>query len=152
MTIVLKESSRNLAISQSCLKRDVFCCDRKTPAASAQSFTLWRQATITCHNHSIITCSHHIQYMGVILRAHPVRGESHIQRNANREVATLPIPTYCACFNSKVTLKYLLILVHVHFVQMRFWLACYWQRCNQGCSGVGTRGKAFPQLFALDCI
>jgi len=30
-------------------------------------------------------------YMGVILRAHPVRGEPHIQRNANREVATLPI-------------------------------------------------------------
>jgi len=27
-------------------------------------------------------------YMGVILRAHPVRGESHIQRTANREVAT----------------------------------------------------------------
>ena len=26
--------------------------------------------------------------MGVILRAHPVRGESHIQRNANGEVAT----------------------------------------------------------------
>ena len=27
-------------------------------------------------------------YMGVVFRAHPVRGESHIQRNANREVAT----------------------------------------------------------------
>jgi len=27
-------------------------------------------------------------YMGVILRAHPVRGESHIQLNSNREVAT----------------------------------------------------------------
>jgi len=39
------------------------------------------------HDHSIIACSRHI-YMGVVLRAHPVRGESHIQRNANREVAT----------------------------------------------------------------
>jgi len=29
---------------------------------------------------------------GVVLRAHPVRGESHIQRNANGEVATL---LYC---------------------------------------------------------
>jgi len=29
--------------------------------------------------------------MGVILRARPVRGESHIQRNANREVSTLQI-------------------------------------------------------------
>jgi len=28
--------------------------------------------------------------MGVILRANPVRGESHIQRNANGEVATIP--------------------------------------------------------------
>ena len=27
--------------------------------------------------------------MGVILRAHPVRGESHIQRNATGEVATV---------------------------------------------------------------
>ena len=27
--------------------------------------------------------------MGVILRAHPVHGESRIQRNANREVATI---------------------------------------------------------------
>jgi len=34
--------------------------------------------------------------MGVILHAHPVRGESHIQRNANGEVATTPPP-----FNNK---------------------------------------------------
>jgi len=32
-------------------------------------------------HHSIIACSCHI-YMGVVFRAHPVRGESHIQRNA----------------------------------------------------------------------
>jgi len=31
----------------------------------------------------------HILYMGVVLRAHPVHGESHVQHNANREVATL---------------------------------------------------------------
>jgi len=29
--------------------------------------------------------------MGAILRAHPVRGEAHIQRNANREVATVTV-------------------------------------------------------------
>jgi len=29
--------------------------------------------------------------MGVALRAHPVRGESHIQRNDNGEAATLPL-------------------------------------------------------------
>jgi len=28
--------------------------------------------------------------MGVVLRAHPVRGESHIQRSASGEVATHP--------------------------------------------------------------
>jgi len=57
--------------------------------AIAQSFTLWQRAKIeiTCHDHSILACSRHI-YMGVILCAHPVRGESHIQRNANREVVT----------------------------------------------------------------
>ena len=38
-------------------------------------------------NHSFIACSRHI-CMGVILRAHPVRGESHIQGNASGEVAT----------------------------------------------------------------
>jgi len=67
-----------------------FWCDRKALVASAQSFTLWQQATteITCHDHSIIACSRHI-YFGVVLRAHPVRGELHIQRNANGEVATI---------------------------------------------------------------
>jgi len=38
-------------------------------------------------DHSIIACLCHIN-MGVILRTHPVRGESHIQHKANREVAT----------------------------------------------------------------
>ena len=65
------------------------CCDRKARAASAQSFALRQQATIeiTRRDHSIIACSYHI-YMGVVLRAYPVRGESHIQRNASGEVAT----------------------------------------------------------------
>jgi len=67
------------------------CCDRKARAASAQSFIPWRQATIefTRRGHSTIACSRHI-YVGVVLRAHPVRGESHNQRNANGEVATGP--------------------------------------------------------------
>jgi len=39
-------------------------------------------------DHIIIACSRHI-HMGVILHAHPFRGESHIQRNASGEVATL---------------------------------------------------------------
>jgi len=36
----------------------------------------------------IIACSRYIYY-GVILRAHPVRGESHNQRNTTGEIATL---------------------------------------------------------------
>jgi len=43
-----------------------------------------QQATtdIMPRNHSIIACSHHIS-MGVILCTHLVRGESHIEHNAN---------------------------------------------------------------------
>jgi len=68
------------------------CCDRKVRAACAQSFTLWRQATIeiTHNDHCIIAFSRHI-YTGVVLRAHSVRGESCIQRNASGEVATAVI-------------------------------------------------------------
>jgi len=66
-----------------------YCCDRKSRAAYAQSFALWQQATIefTCHDHSLLvraTCMY-----GVVLQAHPIRGESHNQRNTSREVATL---------------------------------------------------------------
>jgi len=74
----------HIALSSCC-----WCCDRKVRAASAQSFTLWQQARIKImrRSHSIIACSCNI-YMAIVLRAHPVRGESHIQRNASGEVAT----------------------------------------------------------------
>ena len=56
----------------------------------------WQQATIeiTRRNHSIIA--------DVILRAHPVRGESHNQRNANGEVATTSPPFYNELHRSHV--------------------------------------------------
>ena len=77
-----------------------YCCDRKSRAAYAQSFALWQQAAIefTCHDHSIIACSCHI-YNGVILHAHPVRGESHNQRNATREAATVSAVAYVSAVN-----------------------------------------------------
>ena len=83
------QSVTSLSYSQDFWKICWRCCDRKARAACAQSFTLWQQATIdiTYHDHSLIACSRHI-YMGVVLHAHPVRAESHIQRNASREVAT----------------------------------------------------------------
>ena len=54
-----------------------------------QSFTLWQQATIEIPRraHSISARLRHI-YMGVVFHVHPVRGESHIQYNTNRVVAT----------------------------------------------------------------
>jgi len=67
------------------------CCDRKSRAGSAQSFTLWQQATIEImrrRDHSVIACSCHM-CMGVVLRAHPVHGEPRIQRNTHGEVATI---------------------------------------------------------------
>jgi len=84
------------------------CCNRKARAACAQSFTLWQQATIeiTCHDHSIVACSRHL-HMGGILRAHPFRGESHIQPNANREVATQPyVVRLSASFEKHVHIFY----------------------------------------------
>jgi len=65
------------------------CCDRKSRAACAQSFAPWQQATIEIMLAISLTiaCSRYIYY-GVILHAHPVRGESHNQRNTTGEVAT----------------------------------------------------------------
>jgi len=49
---------------------------------------------ITHRVRSIIACSHHV-YMGFVLRAHSIRGEMCIQRNASGEVAT----TFPSFFN-----------------------------------------------------
>jgi len=63
-------------------------CDWKGRAASAQSFTLWHQATISIPRraHHVSTSLHH---MGVVVHEHPVGAESHIHHNADREVAIL---------------------------------------------------------------
>jgi len=65
------------------------CCDRISRAACAQSFAPWQQATIEIMLAISLTiaCSRYT-YDGVILPAHPVRGESHNQRNTTGEVAT----------------------------------------------------------------
>ena len=58
----------------------------------------WQQATIEIMLAISLTiaCSRYI-YNGVILHAHPVRGESHNQRNATGEVATLPFNVLLCC-------------------------------------------------------
>jgi len=63
-------------------------CDWKGGAASAQSLPLLHQAAmkILRRDNFISACS---QHMGVVHHAHPVRGESHIQHNANWEAAIL---------------------------------------------------------------
>jgi len=67
-----------------------FFCDRKSRAACAQSFAPWQQATIEIMLAiSLTTACSRYTYDGVILPAHPVRGESHNQRNTTGEVATL---------------------------------------------------------------
>jgi len=88
-----------------------FLLRSEAQAASAQSFTLRQQATIeiTCHDHPIIACPRHV-YTGVVLRTHPVRSESHIQRNAHGVVTTLPrifikkcfVHRYNNCFSNDV--------------------------------------------------
>ena len=67
-----------------------YCFDRKSRAACAQSFALWQQTTIEIMLAISLTiaCSRYL-YNGVILHAHPVRGESHNQRNTTGEVATV---------------------------------------------------------------
>jgi len=64
------------------------CCNQKSRAACAQSFAPWQQATIeiVLIISLTIACLHYI-YNGVILHAHPVRGESHNQCNITEEVA-----------------------------------------------------------------
>jgi len=64
------------------------CFDWKGRAASAQTCTLWHQATIKIPRRAnfISACS---RQTGVVHHAHPVRGKSHIQNSANREAATL---------------------------------------------------------------
>ena len=80
-----------------------FCCDRKSRAVCAQSFAPWQQATIEIMLAISLTiaCSRYI-YNGVILHAHSVRGESHNQRNATVEVATLPKHMELLFFQVKV--------------------------------------------------
>ena len=78
---------------------DYYCCDRKFRAACEQSFAPWQQATIEIMFAISLTisCSRFIYY-GVILHAHPVRGESHKQRNTTGEVATSQKLTMVATF------------------------------------------------------
>ena len=51
---MLAPATSNCAVTNVTYNENKYCCDRKSRAACAQSFTLWQQATIefTCHDHS----------------------------------------------------------------------------------------------------
>jgi len=66
-----------------------------SPLATTINCLSGSQALFTDHSRrslyqdrSIIVCSRHL-YMDVILRTHPIHGQSHIQRNANQEIETV---------------------------------------------------------------
>jgi len=62
-------------------RQSITFCDWKGRAASAQSFTLWQQATIKIPRRAhLISTS--LRHMGVVVHAHLVRGVSHIHRKA----------------------------------------------------------------------
>jgi len=74
----------------------------KARAACAQSFTLWQQATIEIMRRNLsYCCLFALRIYIVVLRAHPVHGESHIQRNATGEVAIITEGQIQVCIRLK---------------------------------------------------
>jgi len=71
------------------------CCNRKSRAACAQSFAPRQQATIEImHRNLSYYCLLAPRICIFVIHAHPVRGESHNQRNTTGEVATTSPPFY----------------------------------------------------------
>jgi len=71
------------------------CCDRKSPSGKCAKFCTVAAGNNRVHMpRSLYFCLFAPRIYIVVLRAHPVRGESHNQRNANGEVATTYPPFY----------------------------------------------------------
>ena len=72
-----------------------YCCDRKSPSGMCAKL-----CTVAASNkrdrptRSLYYCLFAQHLYSFVLRAHPVRGESHIQRNTAGEVATTSPPFY----------------------------------------------------------
>jgi len=64
-----------------------------------------------------IACSRYI-YNGVILDAHPVRGESHNQRNTTGEVATTSSPFYNETQSKKK------ICININYASLKQKISC----------------------------
>ena len=93
----------------------LFCCDRKSWVACAQSFAPWQQATIeiTRRDHSIIACSHHAYIF--LFFAHipfvvnhtinatpPERLQQFLQKNGVRWVNRRPFLLFMECLAHKI--------------------------------------------------
>ena len=93
----------------------------------------------------------HAVYKKVILRAHPVRGESHIQRNVNRKVAT---PSRGIKTKLRLECTYAIISKANNWFkhEAMVWASVLWQgnRCCDNIIGIVTRktkGNAKPQQW-----
>ena len=137
----LFSSAWSLQISNFVYGIDSYCCDRKSRAAYAQSFALWQQATIelTCRNHSIIACSHHI-YMVLFFTHIPFM--VNIQCNACGEVATISyvVWTYTyiklwvlfwfwRCFKTNVIVIVIMIILNV--IVIDYIVTLFIHNCNR---------------------
>jgi len=76
--------------------------------------------------------------MGVILWAHPIRGELHIQHNTNRKVTTTTLPFYNELHR-----------LHVHFVNMTRWTMHIGEANKQQSIGVEAENDALKHNTAL---
>jgi len=69
-----------------------FCCDRKSPSGMCAKLCTVAASNNRDHpTRSLYYCLFAPPIYLVVLRAHPVRGESHNQRNATGEVATIAL-------------------------------------------------------------
>jgi len=89
---VLPVTTASAVRSFSSLRRlKTHCCDRKSLAAGAQNFAQRHQAAIEIMRRNLsYYCLLAPRIYIFVLHAHPARGESHNQRNATGEVATVP--------------------------------------------------------------
>jgi len=85
ITLAINFSNNCRLNSETMVCRDLL--QSESPSGKCAKLHTLISAELPRHDHSIIACSRHI-YMDVVLRAHSVRDEPRIQRNANGEVAT----------------------------------------------------------------
>jgi len=88
-TACTNPSSSSLSLDQ------FYCCDRKSPRGMCAKLRTMAASNNRVHpTRSLYYCLFTPHIYIIVLRAHPIRGESHNQRNATGEVATTSPPFY----------------------------------------------------------